>query len=294
MHHYKVIIFLALAFSLLAPAHAHNSDGHGYLHRSDGSLILNSYGECIRTTYWTAETAIPECEGEEETRPAPEPQPQPVLDPDTDNDGVSDKNDKCPGTGAGIVVDSDGCPVDEDNDGVPDYKDQCPNSRAGVPVDDTGCKIDTDTDKDGVANSIDQCPNTPAGRQVDEKGCKFVLTRTEEISLNINFASNSSNIEQSEFTDIEKVAMFLKKYGDVSTVIEGHTDDRGSESYNQQLSQSRANAVRNVLIERYGIAASRITAKGYGESNPIASNDTKAGRLANRRVVAVMKAQVTE
>ena len=283
----QISLLLAIASLFITPAQAHNAGGHGYLHDTQGELVLNSYGGCIKTTYWTAENAIPKCEGIEEPK-VMEPEP------DSDGDGVIDKKDNCPGTGTGISVDGNGCPLDRDNDGVPDHKDQCPDSKAGVGVDDSGCAIDNDTDKDGVANNVDQCANTPAGRQVDAKGCKFVLTRTEEMSVNINFASNSNNVEQDEYPEIEKVATFLNKYGDVSTVIEGHTDDRGAASYNLNLSQSRANAVRNVLIERYGIAASRVTAKGFGEAQPFETNDTKAGRLANRRVVAVMKATISE
>ena len=286
----QITIFLAIASFFIIPAQAHD-ERWGYVHDNNLEFIPNSRGECIRTSRWTAEIAIPKCEGIEETKAV---EPEPVAEADSDGDGVIDKNDKCPGTGAGIVVDGGGCPLDRDNDGIPDHKDQCPDSKTGVAVDDSGCAIDNDTDKDGVANNVDQCPNTPVGRQVDEKGCKFVLTRTEEMSMNINFASNSSNVEQGEYPEIEKVANFLNKYSDVSTVIEGHTDDRGAASYNLNLSQSRANAVRNVLIERYGIAASRVTAKGFGETQPIESNGTEAGRLANRRVVAVMKAQVSE
>ena len=114
------------------------------------------------------------------------------------------------------------------------------------------------------------------------------------MTLKINFSSNSSNVSQNQYSEIQRVATFLKKYSDVSTVIEGHTDSRGAAGYNQKLSQSRADAVRNVLIETYGIAASRVAARGFGEANPIESNETKAGRLENRRVVAVMKAQVVE
>ena len=253
--------------------------------------------------------------------------PEPVVmvkepEPDSDGDGVLDKNDNCPGTGAGIAVDSRGCPLDRDKDGVPDHRDQCPDSPAGVAVDENGCTPDDDgdgvpnntdqcpntekgasvdakgcmldNDGDGVGNYRDECPTTPAGRAVDEKGCKYVLKRTEEMTLQINFASNSNNVTQDQYAEIEKVAEFLTKYGDVSTVIEGHTDDRGAADYNETLSQSRANAVRNVLIETYSIAASRVTAVGFGESRPIQTNDTSAGRLANRRVVAVMKAQIVE
>ncbi|NNE63291.1 MAG: OmpA family protein [Gammaproteobacteria bacterium] len=211
---------------------------------------------------------------------------------DSDNDGVADYKDNCPATGAGILVDGTGCPLDGDNDGVADHKDQCPESPAGAAVDSLGCELDSDND--GVVNSADKCPATPQGRQVDADGCKFVLKTTEELRININFASNSSNVSEDQYVEIEKVAEFLKKFGGVSTVIEGHTDDRGSADYNQKLSQARANAVRNVLIERYGIAAGRVSAAGFGESQPIQSNDSSAGRLANRRVVAVMQAQVVE
>ena len=93
---------------------------------------------------------------------------------------------------------------------------------------------------------------------------------------------------------ISKVANFLKKYGGVSATVEGHTDANGSDQYNEKLSQSRANAVRDMLVSKYGIAANRLTAKGYGESKPIASNETVDGSAQNRRVVAVMKAEVTQ
>lgn len=288
----QVSLSLALASLFITSAQAHDAN-YGYLHETDGTLVVDSFGGCIKNSYWSAERAIPKCEGIEEVVEAPKAMEAPKV-MDSDQDGVADSSDNCPGTGSGVSVDGNGCPLDRDNDGVPDHKDQCPDSKAGIPVDDTGCAIDNDTDKDGVANSIDQCPNTPAGRQVDAKGCKFVLTRTEQISMKINFASNSSNVEQGEYPEIEKVAKFLKKFGSVSTVIEGHTDDRGAADYNLNLSQARANAVRNVLIERYGIAANRVTAKGFGEASPIDTNDSKAGRLANRRVVAVMKAEVSE
>jgi len=211
---------------------------------------------------------------------------------DSDGDGVANYQDNCPDTSAYVVVDSKGCPLDRDGDGVADHKDQCPDTAKGASVDTKGCMLDSDAD--GVGDHLDQCPTTPAGRPVDAKGCKYVLTRTEEMTLKINFASNSNNVTEDQYKEIDKVATFLRKYSGVNTVIEGHTDDRGSADYNQKLSQSRANAVRNVLIERYGIASSRVTATGFGESRPIQTNDTNEGRLANRRVVAVMKAQVSE
>lgn len=241
---------------------------------------------------------------------------------DTDGDGIPNYEDNCPGTPAGTAVDSKGCALDSDNDGVADFKDSCPNSPAGSQVDATGCGLDSDddgvaddkdmcpttpagvavdakgcaldSDNDGVADYKDNCLTTPAGRAVDANGCKFILTSTEEVTLKINFASNSNVITQEHYAEIEKVASFLNKYGEVNTVIEGHTDNRGADAYNTNLSKGRAEAVMTILIERFGIAADRVSALGYGEARPIATNDTKAGRLANRRVVAVMKAEVSE
>lgn len=211
---------------------------------------------------------------------------------DGDNDGVADFKDSCPNSPAGSQVDATGCGLDSDDDGVTDNKDNCPTTPAGVAVDANGCALDSDND--GVADYKDNCPATPAGRAVDANGCKFTLTNTEEVTLKINFASNSNEITQEHYAEIEKVASFLKKYGEVNTVIEGHTDDRGADAYNTNLSKARAEAVMTVLIERFAIEADRVSALGYGEARPIASNDTKAGRQANRRVIAVMQAEVSE
>jgi OOP family OmpA-OmpF porin len=211
---------------------------------------------------------------------------------DTDNDGVPNHADNCPTTPAGTKVDGKGCAIDSDNDGVADYKDNCLNSPAGIQVDAKGCALDSDGD--GVVGYKDNCPTTAAGLAVDENGCKFVLTHTVEVTLKINFALDSDVVTEQHFGEIEKVANFLNKYSEVNTVIEGHTDDQGADAYNTNLSKGRAKAVMTILIERYGIAAGRVTALGYGEARPIESNDTKSGRLANRRAVAVMKAQVSE
>ena len=181
---------------------------------------------------------------------------------DSDGDGVVDGADQCPTTPAGVAVDSVGCALDGDNDGVPDYK--------------------------------DQCLNTPAGREVDAKGCKLVLKRAVEIALQVNFANNSADVTDQYNSDIAEVADFLKRYAGVNADIEGHTDSNGAEAYNQSLSQRRAEAVKAILVKQYGIDAGRLQAVGYGESKPIADNGTAEGRLANRRVVAVMKAEVEE
>ena len=183
-------------------------------------------------------------------------------------------------------------PLDSDGDGVYDDRDQCPNTPAGVAVDANGCALDSDGD--GVADYRDQCPNTPAGRQVDDQGCKLVLARTVEIQLDVKFANNSSLVEDKYAAEIAEVADFMHKYGDVQADIEGHTNSLGDAAYNQRLSQRRAEAVKAALVNKHGIDAGRITAIGYGESRLIADDATAEGRQANRRVVAVMKAQVQE
>jgi OOP family OmpA-OmpF porin len=121
-----------------------------------------------------------------------------------------------------------------------------------------------------------------------------VLKRTEEVSLNVNFASDSSAVEGNYTSEISNVAEFMKKFAGATSVIEGHTDDTGSAIYNETLSQKRANAVMNVLVNRFGISAERLSAKGYGEARPIQDNDSVEGRRANRRVVAVIKAEIEE
>ncbi|AKH69114.1 outer membrane protein/peptidoglycan-associated (lipo)protein [Spongiibacter sp. IMCC21906] len=183
-------------------------------------------------------------------------------------------------------------PTDSDADGVADGVDQCPNTPAGVAVDARGCALDKDGD--GVPNYRDKCPNTPAGRQVDKFGCKFVLKQTESIKLEINFPLDSDAIPAAYRGELEKVASFMKKFGGVKAVVEGHADSTGAAAYNKQLSQRRADAVRNALVRDYGIASDRLAAVGYGEERPIASNSTSEGRRANRRVVAVMEAETVK
>lgn len=122
----------------------------------------------------------------------------------------------------------------------------------------------------------------------------MVLTKTETMRLAITFDFNKAVIKEEYMGEVERAANFLKRYPGVHAVIEGHTDSVGSDAYNLKLSERRAEAVRNALIERYGISESRLTAEGFGKSKPIASNSTSEGRAENRRVVAVMKAETRE
>ncbi len=210
--------------------------------------------------------------------------PAPKAPADADNDGVPDSRDQCAGTPAGAQVDSRGCELDADNDGVADSKDQCPNTPAGAAVNSRGCELDSDND--GVVNSKDQCPNTTAGATVDATGCEGVTETIETIELRVQFPTNSSVIDATYDTEIRKVADFMKEYPETSVEIAGHSDDRGEADYNRFLSQRRAEAVANRLTSVLGVDPDRVTAVGYGEAEPIASNDTAAGRTQNRRVEA--------
>lgn len=166
-------------------------------------------------------------------------------------------------------------PKDSDNDGIIDEEDQCPNSAIGAKVNSKGCEIDSDGD--GVVDSKDKCPNTPKGDIVDENGCSL------KVNLNINFATDSAIINNSYDSKIKKFADFLKAFPTVKGKIEAHTDSDGSEEYNQKLSEKRAAAAVKAL-EAYGVDSSRVSATGYGETKPVASNDTAEGKAANRRV----------
>lgn len=150
-----------------------------------------------------------------------------------------------------------------------------------------------DSDGDGVIDDEDLCPGTPAGVKVNSKGCELLTKERQEERLQVNFATDSSEVQSGDMAEIERVAIFMRKYPEVSTQIEGHTDSDGSDAYNEALSQRRADAVREVLTQRFGVEASRLTSVGYGESKPIASNSTREGKAQNRRVVAVLSVVTT-
>lgn len=179
---------------------------------------------------------------------------------------------------------SDPEPADADGDGVPDSRDQCPGTAAGASVDSTGCE--RDADNDGVVNTMDLCPGTAAGAEVDETGCEGVTETVETIELRVQFPNNSSVIGNAYDEEIRRVADFMAEYPETTVEIAGHSDSTGDAEYNRFLSQRRAEAVADRLTQSLGVAEDRVSATGYGESEPIASNDTAAGRAENRRVEA--------
>ena len=138
-----------------------------------------------------------------------------------------------------------------------------------------------DDDNDGVINNLDKCPNTSPGVKVNKDGC------IETVDLKINFDNNSANIKSDYENKITQFANMMKENKAITAVIEAHTDSKGSDAYNQTLSDRRAISVVNAL-KSYGIESSRLRAIGYGETQPIATNETEEGKAQNRRVTALI------
>lgn len=216
--------------------------------------------------------------------------PAPIVFSDKDGDSVADNQDQCPNTPANVPVSSTGCPQDNDKDGIADYLDKCPGTATGTSVSSSGCP--KDSDNDGIADSQDRCSATPAGAKVDEMGCRIKLKEAIKISMQLNFKSGSADVLPDHYSEIAKAGEFMRQYPDSEVLIEGHSDSQGAAAFNKRLSQQRANSVREYLIKMYGVKATRIRAKGFGESSPIADNSTAQGRSKNRRVVAVIKGTV--
>jgi len=166
-----------------------------------------------------------------------------------------------------------GKPLDSDGDGVTDDMDRCPDTPKGVTVDARGCPIDSDGD--GVPDYLDKCPDTPKGAKVNAQGC-WILG-------GVLFDTNKSEIKPEFNPELDAVVTVLEKNLALNVKIKGHTDSTGTAAYNMKLSENRAKAVMEYLIKK-GIDKDRLSAKGYGLTQPIASNDTKEGRAKNRRV----------
>jgi len=169
---------------------------------------------------------------------------------------------------------------------VVDNKDNCP--KVAGPVANNGCPW-PDADKDGTPDKDDLCPHVAGPK--DNKGCPKI-TKEEQAKLKeyakvIYFKVNSAEFTKKTYPVLEAIIAIMKKYPASNFRIEGHTDSTGSDEYNMKLSQRRADAVKSYLVE-HGISADRLTAKGYGETKPIASNKTASGRAKNRRVEIIL------
>ena len=196
---------------------------------------------------------------------------------DTDGDGIADPNDKCPDV-AGLAK-FGGCP-DTDGDGIEDAKDACPEV-AGLRRF-RGC---ADTDGDGIADPKDKCPNE-AG-PADNDGCpnptQEAIEALNELGATVQFELNKADLKPEAIELLISVYDIMTKFGNTNFSIEGHTDTSGPKAFNQKLSEDRAEKVKSHLVEK-GVDGTRLSTKGFGEDSPKVSNNTRDGRITNRRV----------
>jgi len=201
--------------------------------------------------------------------------------PDRDGDGIADIDDKCPDVPG--LARYQGCPIpDTDKDGINDEEDKCPTVPGLARY--QGCPI-PDTDKDGVNDEEDKCINEPG--PASNFGCPVVpdeiVRKIEAAFKNVFFATGSDKLLSKSFKPLNDVAKIMIDNPTYFANIDGHTDNVGKDEYNQTLSDKRAASVKNYLVSK-GVADSRLTSTGYGESKPVADNNTAKGRALNRRV----------
>jgi OOP family OmpA-OmpF porin len=227
--------------------------------------------------------------------PPPPPPPPPPLPPkDTDGDGIPDTSDACPSESGPKSDDpsKNGCPLpkDTDSDGIPDATDACPNEPGPASDDATknGCPLPKDTDGDGILDNVDKCPNEPEtvnGYQ-DDDGCPdevpAEVKKFTGVVEGITFKTKSADLTKNSHAVLDKVVNVLTDFADIKMEISGHTDNIGKAESNKELSQKRADAVRQYLIDK-GIKVERLTTVGFGAEKPIADNKTAAGKAKNRR-----------
>jgi OmpA-OmpF porin, OOP family len=227
---------------------------------------------------------------------------------DRDGDGILDHLDACPDDPEDFdgFEDDDGCPdVDNDRDGILDVDDLCPDEPEDFDgfEDRDGCP-DPDNDRDLILDADDQCPGRDGQSREetaetyngvdDHDGCPdrgpVTRTRTEiEVLDNIYFDYDSAVIQERSHTILRAVAMTILVNDDIKRVeVQGHTDERGSAAYNLDLSQRRAAAVVEFLVAE-GVAASRLVARGFGESKPLIRKSTPAAWSKNRRVEFILR-----
>jgi len=251
---------------------------------TDGDGIYDKDDECPETPGLPEFNGCPDTDGDGiEDRKDACPETPGLAEyngcPDTDGDGIPDPQDACP-TVAGIAA-LNGCP-DADGDGITDAEDECPNE-AG-PAANNGCPYE-DRDGDGVLDKDDDCPDVPG--TVANNGCPEVTTeiidQLNEYGKTILFDYDKATIRQESYDALQSIADIMMEYPNSDFHVEGHTDSRGSDAYNEKLSRERAASVMTYLTTK-GIPATRLTSEGYGETRPIATNNTAAGRQQNRRV----------
>ena len=251
---------------------------------TDGDGVYDKDDECPETPGLKEFNGCPDTDGDGITDAKDDCPDQAGLAefngcPDTDGDGVPDPQDECP-TEAGLA-NLNGCP-DADADGVKDSEDECPNEFG--PAANNGCPYQ-DRDGDGVLDKDDNCPDVVG--TVANNGCpeitEEVQNKLNEYAAKVLFDLGKSTIKAESAETLQEIINILNEYPTAKFTVEGHTDSSGSDKLNQKLSDARANSVKTYLTEK-GVDPFRLSAVGYGEERPIASNKTRAGRAQNRRV----------
>jgi len=206
-----------------------------------------SYGDELSTNYV-------EIEADEVKTNTPELTREHLVFSDTDGDGVADKDDRCPHTPQGVVVDEHGCAIGG----------SVPNRVSGHAV--FGKPLQTRR----------------------QRTISFKPIPKKRVTFSINYAPNQVEIPRSERGKIRQLVERLNRRGYQFITVEGYTDNSGTPEHNLRISQKRAEAARKLMIQ-YGIDPAKITAVGKGELNPIANNDVPEGRALNRRIEIIIE-----
>jgi OOP family OmpA-OmpF porin len=278
---------------------------HTYVRASAGTRFTNGYGApdlrvMVSLGHWVLwDDLMPEDTTHVRFSGRDERPERPAADKDTDGDGYPDSIDGCPDQkeDGEEPYPGDGCPVtsDRDGDGIVDLQDKCPDDPEDIDhIQDTDGCPEKDADSDGVLDVRDACPLVPGIEQGDPKrdGCsarapqKLVVESDKgELRLlePVQFETATADIKPVSFPLLDEVVGVLNDAPEIRLAVHGHTDSRGSAAYNRELSLKRARSVVKYLADK-GVAPARLEAQGFGADKPIASNDTDAGRAANRRV----------
>lgn len=220
---------------------------------------------------------------------APNGCPAAVAAPiDTDKDGIPDPSDPCPteAEDGAQPAPADGCPnKDADGDGILVPEDKCPTEKGVAP---DGCPIH-DKDQDGILDEVDKCPDQPETKNgfQDADGCPDELpkevARFAGVIKGIQFDTGKATIRKESNKVLDDAVKVLTQYGDLRIAISGHTDNVGESQKNIELSQARANSVKEYMVGK-GIATGRVETRGAGPNEPVADNSTDKGRQENRRI----------
>jgi outer membrane protein OmpA-like peptidoglycan-associated protein len=223
---------------------------------------------------------------------------------DRDGDGILDDQDACPDEPGVANADpaKNGCPApkDSDGDGIIDDQDACPTVPGVANADPAknGCPPPKDSDGDGILDPEDACPTQagPADPDPKKNGCPKAQIAGGQIKIieQVQFATASAKILPASDPVLEAVLKIMQDHPEIARIgVEGHTDNRGAKGYNKDLSRRRAASVVKWLVD-HGIDKKRLESAGFGQENPIDTNDTEAGRQNNRRVEFHIKEQTKQ